>query len=100
MSKKTEQLLACGRTMRVKLRRRSVIFARWGGVRTRDQWDLGSCGTPQLSLSSGVFSYLFLHEKKGGGGGEREMEQIDLLTFDRELHLLIEVVLRKRKVRL
>lgn len=61
VSKKTEQLLTCGRMMRVKLHRQSITFAHWVGMRTRGQWELGSCETRQFSLCSGLFSFLFLH---------------------------------------
>lgn len=59
VSTKTEQLLTCGR-MRVQLHGQSVTFAHWAGTRGRDQGELGSCGTRQLSLCSGVFFFSFL----------------------------------------
>lgn len=60
VSKTTEQLLTCGRRMRVKLHRQSIRFVHSVSLRTRSLWALGSCGTPQLSLC-GFFFFLHLH---------------------------------------
>ena len=102
--------------MRGKLHRQSITFANGVGMRTRDQWELGSVwGSAAFSMLRWIFFPILIFflrpytqrlryylnflsagllrfpcGEKRKSISERETEWMDLLTFGRELHLKIE----------
>lgn len=108
VSKKTEQLLACGRTMGGKLHRQSVVFAHWVATRAGAVGVGVTWGSTAFSGVSFFFFFIFIfigysilsgfycfcrftclpnYPQKEEEVRESKTEQIDLLTFGTELHL-------------